>query len=225
MENLEKLVKRLIIGLIVLCTFMIIGFGFLTYRIHDLKNEKEKHSIEKMDKIDSLIFQFDTILIKFDQVVVNVLPYGNFFDALGKSESGNNYAQANPYGYIGKYQFGYKTLVGVGVCQNIGEAKEFRDKFISSPDSVRINMWSPVEQEMAMVKLTKYHKKHLNKYIKEYRGKIINGIYITESGILAAAHLSGAKGVEDYFNNNENFADANGVTIEHYLKKFCGFKI
>ena len=58
-------------------------------------------------------------------------------------------------------------------------------------------------------------------------GKTINGIEITESGILAAAHLSGAGNVKKYLRSNGNFnlSDAYGSTIEYYMQKFAGYNL
>jgi hypothetical protein len=42
----------------------------------------------------------------------------------------------------------------------------------------------------------------LQDIIKKYDGKVVSGIVVTESGILAAAHLGGAGSVKRYFKNN-----------------------
>jgi hypothetical protein len=58
-------------------------------------------------------------------------------------------------------------------------------------------------------------------------GKTINGIKVTESGILAAAHLSGAGNVKKFLRSNGSlrFSDAYGATIQSYLKKFAGYNV
>ena len=48
-----------------------------------------------------------------------------------------------------------------------------------------------------MKKLLLYNKKHLQKYINRFDGQVINGILVTESGLLAAAHLGGAGSVKN----------------------------
>ena len=67
----------------------------------------------------------------------------------------------------------------------------------------------------------------LRKDIKRSVGKIINGVKITESGILAAAHLSGAGNVKKYLRSNGNlsFSDAYGTTIQSYMKNFGGYDV
>lgn len=47
----------------------------------------------------------------------------------------------------------------------------------------------PEIQHMCMINLLKYDKKYLQKYIDKYSGKIVDGILMTESGILGLAHL------------------------------------
>ncbi len=62
---------------------------------------------------------------------------------------------------------------------------------------------------------------------KKISGKRINGIKITESGILAAAHLSGAGAVQQFlwsYGKNSK-VDAYGTRVEHYLKKFSGYDL
>ena len=58
-------------------------------------------------------------------------------------------------------------------------------------------------------------------------GKTVNGIKITESGILAAAHLSGAGNVKKYLrsNGNYNMSDAYGSTIQHYMQQFANYNV
>ena len=48
---------------------------------------------------------------------------------------------------------------------------------------------------------------------------------ITESGILAAAHLAGPGSVKKYLRSygKEGFSDAFGTSIRYYMKKFSGY--
>jgi len=67
----------------------------------------------------------------------------------------------------------------------------------------------------------------LRRDIKRSVGKTINGIKITESGILAAAHLSGAGNVKKYLRSNgsRNLSDAYGTSIASYMKNFAGYDV
>ncbi|MGJ8745967.1 peptidoglycan-binding protein LysM [Polaribacter sp.] len=132
-----------------------------------------------------------------------------FKEALAFKESQGNYTVVNSLGYLGKYQFGRTTLERF----RIYDTKAF--------------LKNPELQEKAFIALCKVNKWILRKDIQRSVGKTINGVKITESGILAAAHLSGAGNVKIYLRSNgsEGFADAYGATIKSYLKKFGGYNV
>lgn len=131
-----------------------------------------------------------------------------FLNAIGHRESTNRYDVVNPWGYMGRYQFGKSTLKGLGYDVS-------KKEFLSNPEL----------QEEAMMALLNHNKEKLQKYIDVFDGKTINGIYITESGILAAAHLGGQGSVKRYFKNGKVFRDGNGTKITSYMDKFSGYDI
>ena len=132
----------------------------------------------------------------------------NFLDAIGFRESGNRYGITNKWGYMGKYQFGRSTLKGLGF-------KVTKKEFLSNPQL----------QEEAMMALLLHNKEKLQLYIDTFDGKTINGMLITESGILAAAHLGGQGSVKRYFKKGKVFRDGNGTKITSYMNKFSGYDI
>mgnify|MGYP006149853637 FL=1 len=131
-----------------------------------------------------------------------------FLNAIGHRESTNRYDVVNKWGYMGRYQFGKSTLRGLGYDVS-------KKEFLSNPEL----------QEEAMLSLLTHNKEKLQKYIDIFDGKTINGIYITESGILAAAHLGGQGSVKRYFRNGKVFRDGNGTKITSYMNKFSGYDI
>ncbi|MDB4452657.1 peptidoglycan-binding protein LysM [bacterium] len=133
----------------------------------------------------------------------------NFLSAIGRRESSNRYDIINRYGYMGKYQFGRKTLNAIGF-KNISNSK-----FISSP---RI-------QEAAMITLLRVNKKNLRRQIKRHVGTVVNGVYITESGLLAGAHLAGAGNVKKWLRNGKRFKDGLGTSVVSYIELFGGYKL
>jgi len=133
----------------------------------------------------------------------------NFLSAIGRRESSNRYDIINRYGYMGKYQFGRKTLNTIGF-KNISNSK-----FISSP---RI-------QEAAMITLLRVNKKNLRRQIKRHVGTVVNGVYITESGLLAGAHLAGAGNVKKWLRNGKLFKDGLGTSVVSYIELFGGYKL
>ena len=135
--------------------------------------------------------------------------HSTFLDAIGFRESSNNYKAVNQFGYLGKYQFGRKTLNAIGF-KNVSNRE-----FLANPSI----------QEKAMLTLLKRNKRTLRREIKKYVGKTIHGVYITESGILAAAHLAGAGNVRKFFRKGYEFKDGNGTKMTSYMIKFANYSL
>ena len=129
-----------------------------------------------------------------------------FLEAIGHRESSNNYSVVNEFGYMGRYQFGRATLKGLGIDVT-------KEEFINNPKL----------QERAMHMLLSHNQKKLKRYIKKYDGKIVHGILVTESGILAAAHLAGQGNVRKFLKNGFVFEDGNGTKMTSYMKQFGGY--
>ena len=166
-----------------------------------------------VNNIEATIANGERILLRKQFIRDSIKQYHNFelekfLDAIGHRESTNRYDVVNPWGYMGRYQFGKSTLKGLGYDVS-------RKEFLSNPKL----------QEEAMMALLNHNKEKLQKYIDVFDGKTINGIYITESGILAAAHLGGQGSVKRYFKNGKVFRDGNGTKITSYMDKFSGYDI
>jgi len=132
-----------------------------------------------------------------------------FKEALGFKESRSRYHIVNKLGYLGKYQFGKSTLKRLKIYNTTN--------FLNNSE----------EQEKAFSALCALNKYILRKDIRRSVGRRINGIRITESGILAAAHLGGAGSVKKYLRSGgtKNSSDAFGSSIQYYMKKFSGFDV
>ena len=142
------------------------------------------------------------------EIEIDLKDHQSFLKKIGHYESSNDYSRVNRWGYMGKYQFGEETLEALDI--NVS-----RKKFLSSP----------VLQEKAMDKLLKENHKNLKRFIKKYDGKVLHGVYVTESGVLAAAHLGGAGNVREWFRNGDVFKDGNGTPITKYMKVFSGYSL
>lgn len=142
------------------------------------------------------------------EVIIEIKGHDAFLDAIGHRESGNRYDIINTYGYMGRYQFGKSTLKGLGF-------KVTPDEFINSP----------YIQEKAMQKLLLHNQKKLKKYIDQYEGQVLHGVYITESGVLAAAHLAGAGNVRKFFKRGYEFKDGFGTKMTSYMESFSGYTL
>lgn len=151
---------------------------------------------------------FLTPEIKATEIEIQPTSHEAFLDKLGFTESNNNYEKVNRLGYMGKYQFGKSTL-------KLLDIKTTKKEFLSNPEL----------QEYAVTRLLEENKKTLRRFIKKYDGKIVHGVYVTESGILAAAHLGGAGNVAKWFRSGKDFKDGNGTSIVTYMKKFSGYSL
>lgn len=132
-----------------------------------------------------------------------------FLSAIAYRESSNRYDVVNNWGYMGKYQFGRATL------DNLGYESVTNKQFLSSPKI----------QEEAMIKLLKSNKHILRREIRKYSGTSVHGVYITESGLLAAAHLAGPGNVKKWLRQGKRFRDGLGTDLVEYLELFGNYKI
>ena len=193
-------------SLIVIITFLSLGFKPFNLKATPWflieKTDGAEYSLPSQDKDDYPV-----------EKKLNIPYTGNhligFKEAVAFKESQGKYRKVNSLGYMGKYQFGSKALRAIGVKNN----KEF--------------LKDPALQEKAFIALLSINKWILRNEIKRYEGKIINGVEVTESGILAAAHLGGAGSVKNFFRNkgNRHFRDAYGTSLRSYMKAFGGYDL
>ena len=148
------------------------------------------------------------VVVEKNKEKIVVKDYYLFLEHLGHQESGNRYDVVNRFGYMGRFQFGKSTLKTLKI-------KVTKEAFLSSHDL----------QDYAMYSLLCYNKKKLKKYIDNFDGQIIHGILVTESGLLAAAHLGGQGSVKKWFRTGKVRSDGNGVKITSYMEKFGGYNL
>jgi len=151
----------------------------------------------------------DISLRDFSLATSSADSFVSFKEALAFKESRGQHWRVNTLGYMGKYQFGVVTLQHFGVTDTAA--------FLNS---VRL-------QERIFIKNVRYNNKMLKSYIKKYKGKTIDGVKITHSGIIAAAHLSGPGGVRKFLKSNgrKSNRDAYGTSVRSYMKKFGGYDL
>ena len=166
-----------------------------------------------------------------------------FLEALFEREAGGNHQVENRYGYIGKYQFGEDALVDTGYYRPDGSLNRIHGRFKydwvgswtgkNGATSKEIFLSSPEIQDHAakdwVALLCK--RLHANK-LAHHIGKRMAGTEITESGIIAAAHLKGFgnarhPGVIAFLRSNgaADATDANGTPISTYMRRFAGYSL
>jgi hypothetical protein len=184
--------------------FILSGFGFTPFRV-------EVPEALKVKEPTLVLFpQNETLSSKLqNRPPFTGSQFVGFKEALAFKESQGNYFVTNTYGYLGKYQFGIGTLELVGVYNGI--------RFLNDP---------VLQEKVFHVNISR-NKWILRRDIKRYVGKHMRGIEITESGILAAAHLAGPGNVQLYLRSQGrlDLKDGYGTSISNYIKKFSGYDI
>lgn len=156
----------------------------------------------------------------------------DFLNDLGARESGGDYKAFNRYGYAGKYQMGEMALIDCGYYKKLSKKynNDWSGIFIGKDgvNSIQDFLNNPTAQENAQL----IFKKKQWGYLKavgadKYLGKMINGYVITQSGLLAGAHLKGAGSVIEYLKSGgKNVGkDAFGTSVENYIKNFANYDV
>ncbi len=135
--------------------------------------------------------------------------YIGFKEALAFKESQGNYFRTNTLGYLGKYQFGIGTLQLMGVYN--------KTRFLNDP---------VLQEEVFQTNIAR-NKWILRRDIQRFVGEHIKGVEVTESGMLAAAHLAGAGNVKKYLRSYGRYdvKDSYGTNIAKYMNKFSGYDV
>jgi len=181
--------------------FYFLAVFFINGSLFSPPNSNLEYSVESEheSKIDYLPIAF------------TIKDFVGFKDFLGFFESGSNYIKTNRFGYVGKYQFGKGTLKMYKV-NNLTYYKN-----------------NPELQEKVFLMNVMRNKWILRREIKWYSNRYLSGLFITESGIIAAAHLSGPGNVKKYLRShcdiNYDKKDANGTSISDYLRIFKGYNL
>lgn len=199
------------IGFILHLAMVVILTSFVSYTTPKKVDYKIPDSLKTRINVENIVLEEPLEIQEDDLVTPPFLgnAYNGFKEALAFKESQGRYDVINTLGYLGKYQFGVGTLKLLGVYDSID--------FLNDPEL----------QEKVFETNVARNKWILRRYIKLYNGKRIRGTVITESGILAAAHLAGAGNVKKYLRSygKNDVADAYGSNISYYMRKFSGFDI
>ena len=147
--------------------------------------------------------------IKASRMELVAKTHTTFLHEIGLRESSNNYHAVNQFGYLGKYQFGRKTLDALGYS-NVTNRQFLENESL---------------QEEAMYALLTHNRKVLRRQISKYVGTTVAGVYITESGLLAAAHLAGPGNVRKFLRKGYEFKDGNGTKMTSYMTKFSNYRL
>jgi hypothetical protein len=164
---------------------------------------------------------------------VTIGTYSDFFRALGQNESGNNYGFVSSLGYLGRFQFGEEALQAVGFYQ--GDQTSTID-FIGSwtQKAASYGAWdktsflnSPDAQNAATTAWFEKIDADLNALgLRSYEGQWIGGGQVTNSGLLAGAHLVGVWALKSFLESGgaHNTRDGYGTPVSEYVHRFGDYQ-
>ncbi|OYR17604.1 hypothetical protein CEV31_4331 [Brucella thiophenivorans] len=132
------------------------------------------------------------------------LSFANYNDAIAGFEGGNDYSIMNQGGSsaLGRYQITAGTWADLGYLQYNGGSKSdygsysFTDKAISagvgSVSDLRNSSAGAALQDRANQELAARNWASMNSGVRDLVGQTINGVTITQDGLLSASHFLGA---------------------------------
>jgi hypothetical protein len=184
--------------------------------------------------------------------------YDEFFEALGFRESSNNYQSDKGAGtrreYLGRFQMSEDALDDAGYYliprgsdrSRIRNAPQFSGRWTGKDgvNSKEDYLNNPKAQERAVRFFARRNWGYIRRLgsLQQYVGRTINGIRVTESGLLAAVHLVGVgESAADILaepdkwhniciraflesNGKINVSDGLGTHASDYLKLFAGYQ-
>lgn len=145
--------------------------------------------------------------------------YNDFRDRMAQLESSGRKDVVNKLGYSGKYQFGTLALKDMGI---IDMDAPNSNKSLQNPKYWKKNKYGVknldefLNSEDAQDKIFEGWNKTLTRQLKskgadKYLGKTINGVKVTNQGLIAASHMLGAGAVAKALRNGtlDKLKDAN----------------
>jgi hypothetical protein len=188
------------------------AYGGLVPREHHKDGEVAGDQLQPVDLSDILNeptgIDPNVVALSPDKDTINT--------SLASRESGGNWRAENSVmgagglkGHFGRGQFGQARLqeaIDAGVLPEGTTPKQFME----SPDLQRAT------EDWHFGDISKHIK---NKGLDQYIGTTINGVPVTEQGLLNVAHLGGKGGMEKFVTSGGRYdpADANGTHLSDYL--------
>ncbi len=161
------------------------------------------------------------------------ITYTDFLKALSQRESSLNADAINDLGCVGLFQFGEAALQDVGVYAGDGTPRTNDwDGTFTGKYGVRSLADFLADPDAQVQAVTTYHQAVWNTLSGRYNassyiGNTIDGIAITQSGLVAAAHLVGAGTVGKWLasGGSTDPRDGNGTAMTAYLRTFAGYAV
>jgi Ca2+-binding RTX toxin-like protein len=157
--------------------------------------------------------------------------YLDFFAAVRLQESTNNYQAVNPFGYLGAYQFGESALAELGYALKTGNYTDNANIGWTGKDGIKSTadfLNSPSVQDSAATAWFAKLWSQIRQYdIEFYDNQTLNGVHLTQSGMIAGAHLVGAGALNAFITSGGTTIarDGNGIPITTYIQQFADYTV
>ncbi|PKM35479.1 MAG: DUF3262 domain-containing protein, partial [Gammaproteobacteria bacterium HGW-Gammaproteobacteria-10] len=158
--------------------------------------------------------------------------YSDYLAALSARESSSNPSTVNKYGFLGSYQMGESALIDAGyyLKDHTPNTNDWTGTWtgkngIHSKADFLAN--AAVQTQAIKDYKIKQWGYISNLGLDHYVGQTVAGIVMTESGLLAGAHLVGVGGLKTFLTSNgaQIPSDANNTAITHYISTFNGYNL
>jgi hypothetical protein len=166
--------------------------------------------------------------------------FSAFASAIRQGESTDDYGSLGPdpkdknlgRQHFGAYQMGCAALADIGFVEKQDDLNE--PKWTAYAQSLGVTskadfLRNKTAQDVAFKRWMKKNDNYLQNY-KTYIGQTIHAtrvgdVYITESGLLAAAHLVGHGYVEEFLKSGgkTDHRDDNNIHVSEYMAQFAGY--
>lgn len=160
--------------------------------------------------------------------------FSDFLNALGKNESGNNYAFVSSLGYLGRFQFGEEALKAVGFYAGDDGtgAIDFIGRWTATAASFGVTdkqtfLQSPAAQDAAALAWFAEIQTSVSQLgLQRYADQWVNGVHVTPSGLLAGAHLVGVWALKAFLESGGSVdtRDGYGTPVSEYVHRFGDFQ-
>ncbi|MBU2571095.1 MAG: TIGR03758 family integrating conjugative element protein [Gammaproteobacteria bacterium] len=158
--------------------------------------------------------------------------YSDYLAALSARESSSNPTSVNKYGYLGSYQMGESALIDAGyyLKDNTPDTNDWKGTW-TGKNGIHNKADFLANAAVQTQAIKDYNIKQWgyisNLGLDHYVGQTIAGIVMTESGLLAGAHLVGVGGLKTFLQSNgaQIPSDGNKTAITHYISVFNGYNL
>lgn len=162
-------------------------------------------------------------------VAIAATGYADFLKAVATKESSMNAGVTNGLGYVGLFQMGTAAMTDAGYYKSNGTASNSWQGTFTGKNGVTSLAQFKANPDLQVQAITDYYSKlqsYVNYYgLNQYVGKTVNGVPITESGLIAGAHLVGIGSLKQYLESGGSVIpkDGNGVPVTQYITQFGGY--